>query len=814
MDHREIDELEAALAQRSAALETSEDRFRTIIDKNADAIVIVDRGGVVRFANPAAGTLWGRSLTALLGEPFGFPLLSGEAAELDIVRGDGQPLVAEMRVVETEWQGEPVYLASLRDVTARKQAEEALAWEAGVNAAVARLAKALIALQSLEEISSLVLEQAKQLTDSPFGFVGYIDPQSGFLVSPTLTRDIWTTCQVPDKQVVFEKFSGLWGWVLTHRQPLLTNAPPQDPRSSGVPAGHIPIQCFVSAPAMIGDTLVGMVALANAPRSYAERDLALVERLASLYALAVQRQRADELLRIQRDLAVTLSASNQLPEMLNRLLGIIMRVGVVDAGGVYLVDKESNALDLIVHTGLGADMVAAVQHYPADAPQARLVLAGKPIYGRYSDVAPQQDEPRRREGLRTLALIPVHYEGRVVAALNLVSHTQDEIPDNVRVALEAIAARIGSTIARVDAETALRISEERYSSLFNNNHTVMLLIDPENGNIVDANPAACDFYGYSREELTHKKITDINTLPASQVYLEMQHAFSQQCNLFHFRHRLANGAVQDVEVHSGRLQVHGQQLLYLIVHDITQRKQAEEALAQYTNELARSNAELQRFAYVASHHLQQPLRMIASYTSLLSARYADQLDETANEYIAHTVASALQMKQLIDGLLTYSQIDRQSAPREQIALDELFEWILDSLRQDIRQTNGVVTRDALPTVMANRLQLSYVLYHLLSNGLKFHGKSAPRVHVSAARQGREWLLAVRDNGIGIAPEYLEQIFEIFQRLHTPEEYPGIGVGLATCRKILLRHGGRLWAESQPGKGTTFYFTLPADEDEG
>ncbi|MBN1889727.1 MAG: GAF domain-containing protein [Thermoflexales bacterium] len=175
--------------------------------------------------------------------------------------------------------------------------ERQLAWDAGVNAAAAELSKALISSLSLDDVSALVLEQASRLTGSAFGFVGYIDPQTGYMISPTMTRDIWESCQVADKSIVFEKLGGLWGWVLEHRQPLLTNAPRDDPRSSGVPQGHLPIQRFLGVPAVLGETLVGMVSLANSARDYGEQDLALVERLATLYALAVQRTRAEEEIR-------------------------------------------------------------------------------------------------------------------------------------------------------------------------------------------------------------------------------------------------------------------------------------------------------------------------------------------------------------------------------------------------------------------------------------------------------------------------------------------------------------------------------------
>jgi PAS domain S-box-containing protein len=180
------------------------------------------------------------------------------------------------------------------EIQERKEAEEALAWEASINAAIAELSSVLILPKPIEDISWMVLEHAKHLTRSDFGYVGFIDPDTGYLVSVTMTRDIWDTCHVPDKEIIFKKFSGLWGWVLENRKPLLTNSPAQEPMSAGTPPGHIPISRFISVPAMLGDSLVGQIALANSERDYTEDDLTFIQRLATLYAIAIQRNQAKE----------------------------------------------------------------------------------------------------------------------------------------------------------------------------------------------------------------------------------------------------------------------------------------------------------------------------------------------------------------------------------------------------------------------------------------------------------------------------------------------------------------------------------------
>ena len=209
-----LNKTQSELAQCRRDVEATQQRFKNIIEKNADGIVIVDQEGYVRFANPAAEALFGRSIEELMGKVFGFPVIVGETAELDLLRPDRTQAVVEMRVVATEWEHQPAYLASLRDVSARKQAEEALAWESKVNAILAKLSKAMISQSSFEEISYMVLAEAKKLTRSHFGYVGYIHQQTGYLICPTMTRDIWDECQVPEKSIVFKEFGGLWGWVL------------------------------------------------------------------------------------------------------------------------------------------------------------------------------------------------------------------------------------------------------------------------------------------------------------------------------------------------------------------------------------------------------------------------------------------------------------------------------------------------------------------------------------------------------------------------------------------------------------------------
>ncbi len=241
--------------------------------------------------------------------------------------------------------------------------------------------------------------------------------------------------------------------------------------------------------------------------------------------------------------------------------------------------------------------------------------------------------------------------------------------------------------------------------------------------------------------------------------------------------------------------------------DITEKRWAEEQVKRYNEELKRSNSDLEQFAYVASHDLQEPLRMISSYTQLLERRYRDRLDGDALEFIGFAVDGANRMQRMISDLLSYSTLSTGPKLFDRVDSATALARAIASLQNVIRQASAVITSDDLPVVFADESQLARLFQNLIENGIKFRGTEAPRIHISAQEDGDQWSFSVRDNGIGIGPEYRDRIFVIFQRLHRKDEYPGTGIGLTICKKIVERHGGRIWVESEPGEGTTFHFTI-------
>ncbi|HYC28681.1 MAG TPA: ATP-binding protein, partial [Chitinophagaceae bacterium] len=250
------------------------------------------------------------------------------------------------------------------------------------------------------------------------------------------------------------------------------------------------------------------------------------------------------------------------------------------------------------------------------------------------------------------------------------------------------------------------------------------------------------------------------------------------------------------------------------MQDITQRKEAElrlqqlnEDLQQRAAELKASNAELERFAYVASHDLQEPLRMVTSFLGLLNKKHNNDFDETSKKYIHYAVDGAERMKGLIQDLLHYSRLGSSAEKPTAVNLQEVMRDILHDFTALIQESDALINVETLPVVQGNKTQLSQLFQNLVGNALKYRGKEQPRIHVQRKEEETHWLFSVKDNGIGIDPKYFDKIFVIFQRLHNKDLYGGTGIGLAVCKKIVENHGGRIWVESSSGQGSTFYFTL-------
>ncbi len=384
---------------------------------------------------------------------------------------------------------------------------------------------------------------------------------------------------------------------------------------------------------------------------------------------------------------------------------------------------------------------------------------------------------------------PIRRNGEIVGAV--VSFT--DITE--RRAMETLTGRLGRIMDRSSNE--------------------IYVFDAESLHFIQVNQGAQQNLGYTMEELEQLTPLDLKpefTEDEFSNLINPLHTGMESQLIFETLHKRKDGTTYPVEVRLQLSRLEEPAVFVAVIQDISERRQAERALKKHADELERSNAELERFAYVASHDLQEPLRMITSYVQLLQRRYQGKLGKDADDFIAYAVDGARRMKALINDLLAYSRVSSHREPFKSVKAEKALEKALANLRVVIDEYDAEISHGPLPTVFADGDQLMLLFQNLISNAIKFHSDNPPRIQVAAEQDSKGWVFSIQDNGIGIDPEYAERIFIIFQRLHAKGDYPGTGIGLAICNKIVERHGGRIWVESAPGKGAIFYFTLPYKQE--
>jgi PAS domain S-box-containing protein len=492
--------------------------------------------------------------------------------------------------------------------------------------------------------------------------------------------------------------------------------------------------------------------------------------------------------------------------------------------GERLPSRTGEAL-LVRREGDEVVFINPLRHRPANSRQlripldtsplpARLALRGEKRFGEFTDYrGVLVFAATRRIGLTNWGLVHKIDQAEALADFHAVARLEAVVAGLIMLTL---AALLGSqwqhqrtqVLREMIAASEARL---RLASIVESSDDA-IIGNSLDGIITSWNAGAQKIYGYTAEEVIGRPISILGPPDHPD---ELPAIFDRVKRGERAAHIETVGAGKDgqrIDVSltiSAIAEVQGTVVgASTIARDTTERKRAEETLQRTVAELGRSNAELQQFAYVASHDLQEPLRMVASYVDLLAQRYKGKLDADADEFIAYAVDGATRMRRLINDLLDYSRIGTRGKEFAPTACETVLDDVLANLQETIVTSGAVVTHEPLPTIMGDDMQMTRLLQNLIGNAIKFHGEAPPRVHVAAQRQDAGWLFSVRDNGIGIASQHFERIFVIFQRLHGRAEYPGTGIGLAICKRIVERHGGRIWIESEPGKGSTFFFTIP------
>jgi PAS domain S-box-containing protein len=533
-----------------------------------------------------------------------------------------------------------------------------------------------------------------------------------------------------------------------------------------------------------------------------------------------------DLVRLLQVVAVAANESSSLDDALRTCLAAVCQHTGWQAGHVFLREPSGEMVSSgIWHLADPARFerfragTRQARFAPGESLPGRVAQAGAPVW--IEDVSLDPAFVRTEaseEGIRAAFAFPVLVGAETAGVLEFFSDRALTPEPGFMELMASVGAQVGRVVERARAQEALRLSEAKFAGIISISSDAIVSVDEEQ-RIIFYNQGAEQIFGYTAQEAMGQPLEMLIPEVHRPGHADRVREFGRSGvrarrmgERGQISGRRKSGEVFPADASISHLEVGGTRIYTAVLRDVTERARAEEELARQADELARSNAELEQFAYVASHDLQEPLRMVASYTQLLARRYGDKLDDDAHEFIGYAVDGVRRMQSLISDLLAYSRVGSRGGTPERTDLDGVLARTLDALGPAIQESGAEVTSDPLPTVTADPVQIGQVLQNLIANAVKFRGEAPPRVHVGVRRAGGEWIISVQDNGIGLAPEYAPRIFVIFQRLHTRAEYPGTGIGLAICKKIVERHGGRIWVESQPEHGSTFFFTLPAGDE--
>jgi len=701
-------------------------------------------------------------------------------------------------------------------------------------AVVNRVAKVAGAILDMDDLLEAVYEEIALAFEPEASFIAlYDDKAQEISFRLLMDQGVWLP---PQKSPLGP---GLTSVIIEEKKPIISRTKEEFTRlePSGQTYGttdELPAS-WLGVPMLVGDRVVGVINVqAYRPKFWDKEDELLLFTIADQVAVAIEKARLYEetthrLAKTRLLQEVTLAAASTLDfeQVLARVIQALhQKMGIEHLCFVLPHESEDHLFTHPCHIGFDGLPEEGARLPLEGSVCGRVYTSGQAELIPDTSTSPNYYTQEGLPDLRSELAVPVRAGDHVVAVLNAESARPNAFSEEDLHTFEAIATQLGIVMENAQlyeeaqqelaerrrTEERLRESEEKYRASFDNARDALNTFSKEK-QILDVNQKMIQLSGYSKQELISLELADLFPEAATPRTGERIKKLLQgeEVPIFETDMITKEGARIPVEIGVTVLRdCYGRDFVFQgAIRDITEHKKAKRALEKQARELARSNAELEQFAYVASHDLQEPLRMVRSYLQLLERRYKDQLDEDAQEFIWFAVDGATRMQTLINDLLTYSRVTTRAKPFEPVDCSEVLDRVLTDLKVAIEENDAVVTHEPLPIVMADPTQFKQVLQNLISNAIKFRKKDTrPEIDIDVERQGDEWVLAVSDNGIGIDPQNFERIFTIFQRLHSRDEYPGTGIGLALCKKIVERHGGRMWVESEEGQGSTFRFSLP------
>ncbi|GGK35159.1 hypothetical protein GCM10008955_31360 [Deinococcus malanensis] len=812
----------------------------TLLQATPDVIFTLDHHGVITYANPPAAGIVGLTPAEVVGlhleRDFPHTLSAEFPSATRRALDTGVPVeYTVFNAFVGRWLRGHVLpmsdglVVQIRDITALHRAEQ-----------LHRVTAALGAARTEKDVVQAVLDQAvpavgayrgavmalsdDQQTLELLGEVGYAPEERDRFGRLALERDLPVCRAAQDGTPVFTT---------------MPDATSEFADWNAVRSAQT--QSLVALPLTFGGAVQAVLVLSfEVPRRFDESERQFLTTLTGVGTQALERARlfdAEHQGRVRATLlaeAGTLLASSlKVEDTLERLTALALE-HVADWAAVYLPNDDGIATPVAVahrDPALVELLRAFVSQYPADPESpgstAWVMRTGESFL---LPVVPAalidaiEDLERRaaivRMGFHSLIHVPLIVAGRTVGVLGLASSSPARTygPEDLRLA-EALAARAALALENAALFKASQHNEQRYRSLIDATRQIVWTTTPD-GQLLGEQPGWTKLTGQRENEYCgYGWVNALHPDDRARSVAAWQAAIEQRA-VYTIQHRVqvAGSTYRHFDVRGVPvLNADGTIREWVGVHtDITSQVQAEAELerrvAERTEALARSNAELERFAYVASHDLQEPLRTIGGLTGMLERRYADTLDERGRVLLRQIISGSTRMKTLLDDLLVYSRLGAERLTLEQVVVTTTVQEALAQLEDRLRESGGRVDYADLPVVCGNAFQLTQLFQNLIGNALKFRKPGvAPEVRISAVREGVFWRFSVRDNGVGIEEQYFERIFVMFQRLHVREQYEGTGLGLAICQKVVERHGGRMWVESTPGRGSVFHFTLKALE---